>query len=191
MSALFIFRNQIYSRIGDFLIIQDPQVRADMIHVIAGDDYHTEYAIQLYKQGYAQSIIFTDGWCKFHNYFHSEHGLQLALESGVPHEAIIFDDSPVLSTYDETLLVKIYFDEQHVQRYLIIVVSDSFHMRRAQWTNQHIFSKQASIIMAPVPIDQTPYVQQWWTDKPSRHYVAVEYKKLYNIISAINYPGHG
>jgi len=24
MSALFIFRNQIYSRIGDFLIIQDP-----------------------------------------------------------------------------------------------------------------------------------------------------------------------
>jgi len=78
-----------------------------VIHVIAGDDYRTEYAIQLYKQGYAQSIYFTGGWCKFHNYFHGEHGLQLALERGVPREAIIYDDSPVLSTYDETLLVKI------------------------------------------------------------------------------------
>src|SRR4030042_2161301 len=98
MSAFFIYRNQILSNVGDYLIIRDPLSPADVIHVIAGDDYRTEHAIQLYKQGYAKLIFFTGGWCTFHNYYHGEHGLQLALAQGIPREAIVYDDSPVLGT---------------------------------------------------------------------------------------------
>jgi uncharacterized SAM-binding protein YcdF (DUF218 family) len=178
MSAFFIYRNQILSNIGDFLIIRDPLSPADVIHVIAGDDYRTEHAIQLYKQGYAKLIFFTGGWCTFHSYYHGEHGLQLALAQGIPREAIVYDDSPVLSTYDETLLVKKYLDEKYVQYPIIIVVSDPFHMRRAQWTNFHIFGNQANVLMSPVPFDQTPFKQQWWSDARSKQYVVTEYKKI-------------
>src|SRR6185369_3491184 len=60
---LFLFREQWLIAIGNFLIVDDKLHPADVIHVIAGDDYRTDYAIQLYKQGYAKTIFFTGGWC--------------------------------------------------------------------------------------------------------------------------------
>jgi len=46
---------------------------ADAIHVIAGEDYRTDYAIQLYKQGYGKTLFFTGGWCETQGYHHGEH----------------------------------------------------------------------------------------------------------------------
>ena len=58
------------------------------------------------------------------------------------------------------------------------MVSDPFHMRRARWTNEMIFGKGMMISMQPVPFDQTPFKEHWWTDATSRKYVADEYKKM-------------
>ncbi len=60
---LVFFRERWLMRIGDFLYIQDTLAPADVIHVIAGDDYRTDYAIQLYKKGYGKELFFTGGWC--------------------------------------------------------------------------------------------------------------------------------
>lgn len=173
-----MFREQVQLGIGNFLIVQDNLSPADVIHVIAGDDYRTEHAIQLYKAGFARSIFFTGGWCEQHGYYHGEHGMQLALAQGVPLEDIAYDETPVTSTYDETLLVKKYLESSQPSAQSIIVVSDPYHMRRARWTNDMVFRKGMKIIMQPVPFDQTPFKQQWWTDEPSRRYVLDEYKKL-------------
>ena len=48
--SLFLFRERILRSIGDFLIVQDTLKPADVIHVIAGEDYRTDYAFQLYQQ---------------------------------------------------------------------------------------------------------------------------------------------
>jgi uncharacterized SAM-binding protein YcdF (DUF218 family) len=176
--ALMKVREQIGLRVGNFLIVQDSPAPADIIHVIAGDDFRTEYAIQLYKRGFASTIFFTGGWCSHHQYYHGEHGMQLAILEGVPQEAIAYDDSPVLSTYDETVLLKKYLDKNLAVPKSIIVVSDPFHMRRARWTNELVFGKGMKIIMLPVPFDQTPFEQHWWTDDVSRRYVRDEYKKM-------------
>lgn len=176
--AFIMFSEQIKSALGKFLIVQDNLYPADVIHVIAGDDYRTEYAIQLYKQGFAKTIFFTGGWCIQHGYYHGEHGMQLALSEGVPQDDIAFDDSAVLSTYDETLLLKKYLDNNMPSVDSVIVVSDPYHMRRTRWTNEMIFGKGMNIIMQPVPFDQTPLKQQWWTDDFSRAYVRDEYKKM-------------
>jgi uncharacterized SAM-binding protein YcdF (DUF218 family) len=178
LSSLMKYREQIQLWIGNFLIVQDAPYPADVIHVIAGDDYRTEYAIQLYKQGFARSIFFTGGWCVFHGYNHGEHGLQLALSEGVPREDIAYDESPVFSTYDEAVLLKKYLDKNLPSAQTIIVVSDPFHMRRARWTYKMVFGKGMKVIMQPVPFSQTPFKQQWWTDDTSRTYVRDEYKKL-------------
>lgn len=178
LSTLMLFRDQIRLMIGDFLVVQDDLYPADVIHIIAGDDYRTEYAIQLYKQGYAKLLFFTGGWCTIHGYFHGEHGLEIALEAGIPREAVAYDDAQVLSTYDEALLLKKYLNENQPSYQSVMVVSDPFHMRRSQWTYRHILGKGFNIIVAPVPFNQTPYKQQWWTDEPSQRYVMDEYKKL-------------
>jgi uncharacterized SAM-binding protein YcdF (DUF218 family) len=176
--TLMKVREQIGLRVGNFLIVQDVPAPADIVHVIAGDDYRTEYAIQLYKQGLARTIFFTGGWCTTHKYYHGEHGMQLALQEGVPQEAIAYDDTPVFSTYDETVLLKKYLEKYLPTAQSIIVVSDPFHMRRARWTNEMVFGKGMKISMLPVPFDQTPFTQPWWKDSASRRYVRDEYKKL-------------
>ena len=176
--AFSTFSDQIKTALGDFLIVEGHLYPADVIHVIAGDDYRTDYAIQLYKQGFARTIFFTGGWSEEHGYNHGEHGMQLALSEGVPQEDIAFDDLTVLSTYDETVLLKKYLEENLPDAQSIIVVSDPYHMRRTRWTNQMVFGKGMNITVQAVPFDQTPFIQQWWKDDTSRRYVEDEYKKM-------------
>jgi hypothetical protein len=57
---LLIFRYDCLSIVGDFLIVRDNIHPAQVIHVIAGDDYRTDYAIRLYKQGFGK-ILFLRG----------------------------------------------------------------------------------------------------------------------------------
>jgi uncharacterized SAM-binding protein YcdF (DUF218 family) len=173
----WLFRLQIQSMLGNYLVVEDELYPSDAIHVIAGDDYRTDYAIQLYKQGYAKYIFFTGGWCKYHNWFHGLHGQQRAINQGVPADAIVYDDTPVTSTYDETVLLKTWINHYPTPIHSVIVVSDPFHMRRARWTTRYLLGNGIDVLMAPVPFEQTPYKQQWWTDELSTSYVREEYIK--------------
>jgi len=178
LSAFMLLRDQIRLKIGDYLIIQDNLQPVDVIHVIAGDDYRTQYAIQLYQQGYAKMLFFTGGWCIYHGYNHGAYALQLAMDAGIPRSAVAYDDSTVLSTYDEVLLLQKYLVENQPAFHTIMVVSEPFHMRRAQWTYRHVMGKGFTFLMAPVPFSQTPFKQQWWTDRLSLSNVKEEYIKL-------------
>lgn len=175
---LFLFREPLLFAIGNYLIIEDDLSPADVIHVIAGEDYRTDYAIWLYQQGYAGQIFFTGGWCEFHHYFHGQHGLERALSQGVPQQAIAFDDTPVTSTYDEALRLKAYLDASPSPIRSVIVVSDPFHMRRARWTYRRVLGEAVEVRMAPVPFEQTPYQERWWKNYLSTVYVMEEYKKV-------------
>jgi len=176
-AVLFLFRERILLAIGDFLIVQDELHPADVIHVIAGPDYRTDYAIQLYQQGYGRQIFFTGGWCSIHLGYHGEMGRRRALDQGVPPEAIAIDDSDVTSTYSEAVRLKEFIAKSTLPIKSVIVVSDPYHMRRARWTYQHLLGDQVSIQMAPIPFESSPYQCRWWTDEASRQYVKDEYLK--------------
>lgn len=163
--------------IADFLVVQDTLQPADVIHVIAGDDYRTDYAIRLYKKGYGKTLFFTGGWCDFHFYNHGEHAQARALAQGVPLDAIVFDDSKVMSTYMEAERLKEWIVHNPYPLQSVMVVSDPFHMRRARWTYRRVFGKNMEIQMAPVPFDLTPYQRTWWKDRESREYIQDEYSK--------------
>lgn len=173
-----LFRTQLLMLIGHFLIVQDTLHSADVIHVIAGDDYRTDYAIQLYKLGYAKKLFFTGGWCDIHDYWHGEHAKERALAQGVPSDAIAFDDSKVTSTYMEAEKLKAWIGQSRYLFRSIIVVSDPFHMRRARWAYQKILGNNVEVMMAPVPFERTPYQRIWWQDQESRQNVREEYFKL-------------
>jgi uncharacterized SAM-binding protein YcdF (DUF218 family) len=159
-------------------VIQDSLHRADVIHVIAGEDYRTEYAIQLYQQGLGNTLFFTGGWCTVHLYRHGEHARELAIAHGVSSDAVAIDDSKVTSTYMEAERLKEWIDQSPFPVRSIIVVSDPFHMRRARWTYETIFGESIEIQMAPVPFERTPYQSLWWKDAQSRQNVREEYSKF-------------
>lgn len=175
---LILFRQRWLMLIGDFLVIQDTLHSADVIHVIAGEDYRTDYAIQLYKAGYGKTLFFTGGWCKFHLYNHGEHAEERSLAQGIALDAIAFDDSGVTSTYMEAERLKEWIEHSSYPVRSIIVVSDPFHMRRVRWTYRKVFGNNMEIQMAPVPFERTPYQRTWWQNWESRKYVQDEYSKF-------------
>jgi uncharacterized SAM-binding protein YcdF (DUF218 family) len=177
-ATLFLARKPILLAIGDYLVVEDDLHPADVIHVISGPDYRTDYAIQLYQQGYGKQIFFTGTWCHLIQANHAEHGRERALQQGVPPQAIAIDGSSVTSTYSEAVKLKEFIAESQSPANSVIVVSDPYHMRRARWTYRLLLGDQVRIQMAPVPFDSTPYQRRWWTDELSRQYVRDEYLKI-------------
>lgn len=173
-----LVQDELLMLIGNFLQAKDSLEPADVIHVIAGDDYRTDYAFELYQQGYGKTIFFTGGWCESHLYGHGTRAREKALAQGLPLDVIASDDSEVMSTYMEAELLKVWIEKNPSTVESIIVVSDPFHMRRARWAYQRVFGKQVQIQMAPVPFDRTPYQSSWWKDVESKRYVQEEYFKL-------------
>lgn len=177
-SAFMIFKDPILFEIGDYLVIEDHLSSSDVIHVIAGEDYRTDHAIWLFNQGYAKQIFFTGGWCEIHKYNHGQHGLERAFTQGIPKQAIAYDETPVMSTYDEAVRLKVYIDNSQSPIHSVIVVSDPFHMRRALWTYRRVLGKEIEVLLAPVPFEQTPYQERWWEDFKSKTYLKDEYIKF-------------
>lgn len=163
---------------GDFLVIQDALRPADVIHVIAGPDDRTDYAIRLYKQGYSNVILFTGGWCDIHGYNHGQHGAERAAAQGLPAGSVAIDDAPVTSTYAEAVRLKEFIAHSPVTVHSVIVVSDPYHMRRARWTYRKVLGEGIEVLMAPVPFGESQYGRRWWEDPASREYVKSEYVKL-------------
>ena len=177
--TLFLTHERILLAVGDFLVVQDKLQPADVIHVIAGLDHRTDYAIHLYQQGYGKLIFFTGGgWCPLHNVDHGQHARERVMEQGVPLEAIAIDDSKVISTYAEVLRLKEYIAQSLVPIRSVIVVSDSHHMWRARWAYRNAFDSQINLQMAPVPFNLSPHQHRWWTDGDSRRFVKDEYMKI-------------
>lgn len=177
-AIIILIHEPLLLAIGDFLVIQDKLQPADLIHVIAGPDYRTDYAIQLYKQGYGRQLFFTGGWCKFHNYFHGQHAKERALEQDIPVQAIAIDESQVTSTYSEVVKLKEFIDQSQVPIHSTIVVSDPYHMRRARWAYRQVFGDKIRLDMVPVPFELSPYKRHWWIDKESEKFVKDEYLKI-------------
>jgi uncharacterized SAM-binding protein YcdF (DUF218 family) len=176
--TLFLAREPILFKVGDFLVVQDPIRVVDVIHVIAGPDEYTDYAARLFRQGHGKKIFFTGGWCREHRENHGDRGRRKAVANGVPPEAIVTDDSPVTSTYSEVERLKAWIACSDEPIRSVAVVSDPYHMRRARWTYRHILGDEIELRMAPIPFELSPYKRRWWTDKESMRMVKEEYIKI-------------
>jgi uncharacterized SAM-binding protein YcdF (DUF218 family) len=177
-AALFVFRDRWRLGLGDFLVVQSDLHPAEVIHVIAGDDYRTDYAIRLAQQGYGKMLFFTGGWCETHHYHHGLHAEARALAQGLSRQSIAYDDAIVTSTYLEAERLKEWLAHSPIPVHSVIVVSDPFHMRRSRWAYRRVLGRGVEVQMAPVPFERTPLRRRWWTDPASRQYVWDEYKKL-------------
>lgn len=175
---LFLWmRVPILLAVGDFLIIEDELHPADMIHVISGLDYRTEYAIRLMKEGYAKQIFFTGSWCEEVRDDHAARGRRLALSAGIAPFAILTDSTEIISTYEEATRLKVLIAQRTDPVRSVMIVSDPFHMRRAKWTYRKVLGNEIEIQMAPVPFEMTPFRRRWWEDWASRRNVQEEYIK--------------
>lgn len=176
--AAVIFHKEILSAIGEWLIVTDGLRPATVIHVIAGEEHRARHAIELYKRGFGDKLFFTGTVCDHHHVHLGEYSKQMALQEDIPAENIVLDDSPIKSTYDEAVLLRRFLDRIGAGPFFVIVVTDPHHTRRARWAYRRVMGANVTVLMAPVPFENTPYKPEWWTDWGTRRMVQEEYLKF-------------
>jgi len=108
----------------------------------------SRYAVGLYKEGYADKIIFSSGYT--YTYNDAENMRLFAISMGVPKRSIILEEK-ANSTYENVRLTKDILDKNKLRS--ILLVSSPYNMRRASL----VFKKHApaiAVIYTPVKISQ-------------------------------------
>lgn len=133
---LLIFYTPIIWVLARPLVISEEPKKADAIIVLGGGvgesgkvgqgyEERVEYAVELYKKGYAGRIVFSSGYT--HIFKETLVMKALALSLGVPESAIILENR-ASNTYDSVLFTKEIVDKEHWNR--VILLSSPYHMLR-------------------------------------------------------------
>jgi uncharacterized SAM-binding protein YcdF (DUF218 family) len=110
-----------------------------------GYEERVEYAVNLYKKGYAKTLIFSSGYMyRFKEPLVME---ALAVSLGVPQQEIILEDKAT-STYEHILFSKKILLEHHWSR--VIVVSSAYHMARVRFVARRL-APDITFLYCPVP----------------------------------------
>jgi len=132
---LVFYTPLIWYAAGPLKIINKPQ-KADAIVVFAGGvgesgkagqgyEERVDYAIKLYKQGYAAHLIFSSGTQFVFN--EAEVMKSLAVSLGVPKDAIILEEKAA-NTYQNVRFVKEILDKRSWKK--VLLISSPYHMGR-------------------------------------------------------------
>jgi uncharacterized SAM-binding protein YcdF (DUF218 family) len=181
----FAFRSQILTGIADYLIVNDKLQPADAI-VLLNSDVNTRpfRASELYQQGLAPVVVIA----RSENtpivnlgLVPNDTDISVAVmkKLGVPAEKIIVLPfaGGVTSTFDEAAAIRQYVVAH--QAYRIILVTSSFHTRRARWIFETTLAGlPVNLQMVAVPyagFDQT----NWWKNETGLITLNNEYIKLF------------
>jgi uncharacterized SAM-binding protein YcdF (DUF218 family) len=170
------------------LIVRTPAAHADAIVILSGSaTFHerAQHAAQLYKEGRATKIILTNdnlqsGWSQKEqrNPFYYERARQELIHLGVPEQNIEVLMDPILGTYDEACVIRLYCETHNIHS--VVVVTSGYHSRRALFTFRKVFGgSETEIGMDPVAAGiDTPSPATWWLKSFGWQMVPEEYGKL-------------
>ena len=174
---------------ANFLIVEKPSAKADVIVVLSGAvTFHerVEKAAELYHRGVSKKIILTNdfqktGWNaeQQRNIPYYELAESRLIELDVTKSDIEVLPEYVGGTVYEARLVKTVAEERNYES--VLIVTSAYHSRRALWIFEKVFGPDSRTklgIESPPPGNETPSRLLWWLS--SRGWIAVggEYVKF-------------
>jgi uncharacterized SAM-binding protein YcdF (DUF218 family) len=137
-----------------------PCLPVDAVVTISGGDTNarTDKAIQLYKSGWSDKLIFSGAAEDKTGLSNAEAMKQRALQASVPASAIIIDELSE-TTKQNAENAKTIFDTNEIKT--IILVTSGYHQRRAS-LEFHKYAPNVKVLNHPVSSDQD-WSWLWWT----------------------------
>ncbi len=166
---------------GDFLALNQAPVGSDVIVVLGGGPpARVAKAVELYRKGYAPRLLMSGGAVYSPWQDQAQHMRQQAVERGVPSDRILLDNRS-LTTFQNALYTLQVMKAHHLTS--AIVVSSTFHMRRAWADFSYVFFGQGIRLV----YCSSPYAgfhpATWWTTAAGRAITLSEYAKIaYTVI---------
>jgi uncharacterized SAM-binding protein YcdF (DUF218 family) len=174
------------SRLGPFLVVEDPLQKSDAIIVLGGTMYERQLeAVDLYKAGLAPRIFLFREVADFGERELIARGIPILrpvdvqidamTKIGVPREVIgILDEAN--STADEAFHVHRLVTGQHLSR--VIIITSKQHTRRARLVmNRHLAATGVSVIVRPSRYDRSD-VDAWWRNRSTLRFTLFESQRL-------------
>jgi uncharacterized SAM-binding protein YcdF (DUF218 family) len=171
-----------------WLVVDSRPEPSDALVVLGGSSTYeerTEYAAQLFKQGFAPVVLLTDdglrgGWSQAEqrNPFFVERAASSLEAAGVPAADVETLKPQTSSTYEEARLLRDYATARGLRS--LLIVTSGYHSRRARWTFERVFRDTGVRVnvVAVEPGRQTPAPALWWLSVRGWRVVALEYLKL-------------
>jgi uncharacterized SAM-binding protein YcdF (DUF218 family) len=175
-AALVAARRPLLSAVGQFLIVQDPLDRADVLVVLSGGrrDERVRQAAELFHQGYAPLVMLSGGE-EMVGIAIPELQRRQALAHQIPASRLVFETGST-STGEQARFLRPILERRGARRAL--VVTSSFHTRRTRYLFRKAFAgSSVEISVYPVQRDWFSPIE-WWTREQDTEQVVLEYIKL-------------
>lgn len=163
---------------ADFLIADETAKKSDVIIVLGGEikGERTKRAVELYNQGLADALIFSDGTDLSWRTKAVEEMTALALELGVPLDAIM-EETDSRSTYENALYSKKLMLEKNYQS--AIIVTTDWHSKRSKFVFDKVFAGTTiKLTYANAPDERIDSLKDWWKDSEKQQIVLTEWAKF-------------
>ncbi len=174
------------SRLGSFLVVQDPLAKADAIFVLGGTRYERPLeAVELYKAGWAPRItvmrqIADNGERELMKrgvpYRREvDEQVEVMARLGVPSSAITILNEANSTAEEADALYQIGTRERWTR---VIVVTSKQHTRRARLVmRRRMAGTGVEVVVQPTRLDDAD-VERWWRNRSTLRFTLFESQRL-------------
>lgn len=160
---LLWFREPLLVGMGRWLVLEAPLREADVIVALGVDRERQEEAVRLLNQGLARRVFFVGSDVRLHDY--------RCLD--VPEDQAVPPPPPAYTTYEEAMATRQVVQERGFKA--VLIVTSPYHLRRARWTFERVFSGTGvRVMVAPSP-NGAFSIDAWWRSHVGRKAVLTEY----------------
>jgi uncharacterized SAM-binding protein YcdF (DUF218 family) len=179
---LYSLRHPLLRAVGDFLIVEDPVEHADVICVLGGAAVDRgEEAARLYKRGVSDRIICTgesvpgDLEAMGLPFTESDCCARVVIDNGVPAERV---EAFKVGTSTIEEAIALVDRAKHDGVDTVMVVSNSFHLRRIAYVFRHRFADAHITLLLHGAPSHDFSTDRWWRKEAGLMMVNNEYVKL-------------
>ncbi|MEW9671317.1 YdcF family protein [Ammoniphilus sp. 3BR4] len=176
--GLILTKNIIFRAMADYLILNEQLEKSDVIIVLGGETQgeRTERAVELYQNGLAPRLLFSDGTSLSWRTKAVDEMTALATKLGVP-ERDIYNEESSRSTYENALYTKEVLQKNHWKS--AVVVTTDWHSKRSQYIFEQLYQDTGiHLTYAGAKDKRFDHLQNWWQDGEKQEVVLSEWAKL-------------
>ena len=152
--------------LGRWLVVETPLREADLVVALGGGRGRQVMAVKLLQQGLARQILFTGADVQPNDY-------QCL---GVPVGQVMALPVLAYTTYEEAVAMRHIVQAHRLGS--VLIVTSSYHPRRAYWTFKRVFRGTGVEIFIAVVPDKASKMETWWKSHMGRKQVLSEYMGL-------------
>lgn len=171
--ALFLLRAPILRTAGGWLVVEDALQPSDAIVVLGDDNYAASRATrgaELFGERWAPKVVASGRYLRPYASI-AELMRKDLTDRSVPESAVVVLASNGSNTREEAIAVRELMRKNRWRR--IIVVTSSYHTRRARFIYRRVLDPADEVRVAPAA-DPDFDPQRWWQQRSGRKFAFME-----------------